>query len=97
AAVLVRAQRGLAARCATRRAPGRRVRHRCPRHAGVRLAARAVRCHRGWRRAMRWLTTRAPSGRLRRSLYALLVLLQWTVAFGAVAITLHAVLDWHHV
>ena len=49
------------------------------------------------RRAMRWLTTRAPSGRLRRSLYALLVLLQWTVAFGAVAITLHAVLDWHHV
>ena len=48
------------------------------------------------RHAMRWLTTRAPSGRLRRSLYAVLVVLQWTVAFGAVAITLHAMLDWHH-
>jgi small-conductance mechanosensitive channel len=48
------------------------------------------------RRAMRWLTTRAPSGRLRRSLYALLVVLQWTLAFGIVAIALHAMLDWHH-
>ena len=48
------------------------------------------------RRAMRWLTTRAPSGRLRRSVYALLVVLQWTVAFGVVSIMLHAMLDWHH-
>lgn len=48
------------------------------------------------RRAMHWLTTRAPSGRLRRSLYALLVVLQWTALGGVVAITLHAMLDWHH-
>jgi len=48
------------------------------------------------RHAMRWLTTRAPSGRLRRSLYALLVVLQWTAVGGVVAITLHAILDWHH-
>ena len=48
------------------------------------------------RYAMRWLTTRAPSGRLRRSLYALLVVLQWTLAFGIVAIVLDTVLGWHH-
>ena len=48
------------------------------------------------RLTMHWLTTRAPSGRLRRSLYALLVVLQWTAAGGVVAITLHAMLDWHH-
>jgi small-conductance mechanosensitive channel len=46
------------------------------------------------RRAMQWLTTRAPAGRLRRSLHALLVVLQWTAAFGVVALALHAAFDW---
>ena len=47
------------------------------------------------RRALRWLTTRAPSGRLRRSLHALLVVLQWTASFGVAAIALQGVLDWN--
>jgi small-conductance mechanosensitive channel len=47
------------------------------------------------RRAMQWLTTRAPSGRLRRSLHALLTVLQSTTAFGIVALALYAVLDWN--
>ena len=47
------------------------------------------------RRALGWLTTRAPAGRLRRSLHALLVVLQWTASFGIAAIALQAVLDWN--
>lgn len=47
------------------------------------------------RRALGWLTTRAPAGRLRRSLHALLVLLQWMASFGVAAIALQAVLDWN--
>jgi potassium efflux system protein len=46
-------------------------------------------------RAVRWLTTRAPSGRLRRSLHALLVLLQWTLAIGIAGVVFFAVLDWN--
>ncbi|MES2098663.1 MAG: DUF3772 domain-containing protein [Pseudomonadota bacterium] len=46
-------------------------------------------------RAMRWLTTRTPSGRLRRSLHALLVVLQWTLAFGIAGIVLFAAFDWN--
>ncbi|HWI10312.1 MAG TPA: DUF3772 domain-containing protein, partial [Burkholderiaceae bacterium] len=47
------------------------------------------------RRAMGWLTTRAPAGRARRSLHALLLVLQWTASFGVAAIALQAVLDWN--
>jgi potassium efflux system protein len=48
------------------------------------------------RHAVRWLTMRAPNSRLRRSLYALLVVVQWMLGFGVVGITLQAMLDWHH-
>ncbi|MES3014806.1 MAG: DUF3772 domain-containing protein, partial [Pseudomonadota bacterium] len=47
-------------------------------------------------RGVRWLTTRTPSGRLRRSLHALLVVLQWTLAFGMAGIVLFALLDWNN-
>jgi small-conductance mechanosensitive channel len=46
-------------------------------------------------RLMRWLTTRAPPGRLRRSLHALMVVLQSTVTAGAFAVALQAALDWN--
>ena len=46
-------------------------------------------------RTVRWLTTRTPSGRLRRSLHALLVVLQWTLAFGIAGIVLFAAFDWN--
>jgi potassium efflux system protein len=46
-------------------------------------------------RAMGWLTTRAPSGRLRRSIHALMVVVQRTLGFGMVAVALYAVLDWN--
>lgn len=45
-------------------------------------------------RATQWLTTRAPSGRLRRSLHALIVVLRWTLAFGLMAGTLQVLLAW---
>jgi len=47
------------------------------------------------RRLRRWLTTRVPAGRLRRSLNALLVVLHATATFGAVAAALYGVLDWN--
>ena len=61
------------------------------------LAAAAAGAVLWWlqRRAMQWLTTRAPSGRLRRSLHALLTVLQSTTAFGIVSLALYAVLDWN--
>jgi len=46
-------------------------------------------------RLVRWLTTRTPSGRLRRSLHALLVVLQWTLAIGAAGVVLFAAFDWN--
>ncbi|MEP7102177.1 MAG: DUF3772 domain-containing protein [Burkholderiales bacterium] len=45
-------------------------------------------------RATQWLTTRAPSGRLRRSLHAAIVVLRWTLAFGVMAGTLQVLLAW---
>lgn len=45
-------------------------------------------------RATHWLTTRAPSGRLRRSLHAAIVVLRWTLAFGVMAGTLQSLLAW---
>ena len=45
-------------------------------------------------RATNWLTTRAPSGRLRRSLHALIVVLRWTLVFGLMAGTLQGLLAW---
>lgn len=60
---------------------------------GVVLAAWALRWLR--RRALAWLTGRAPAGRLRRSIYAMLVTLERTLGFGAVAWALGAVLDWN--
>ncbi|MBC8056253.1 MAG: mechanosensitive ion channel family protein [Rhizobiales bacterium] len=45
-------------------------------------------------RATHWLTTRAPSGRLRRSLHAAIVVLRWTLAFGVMAGTLQVLLAW---
>ena len=59
-------------------------------------AAFAAACWALWwlqRRALQWLTTRAPAARLRRSLHALLVVLRWTASFGAASIALDAVLD----
>ena len=46
-------------------------------------------------RAVRWLTTRTPSGRLRRSLHALLVVLQWTLAFGVAGSVVFSAFDWN--
>jgi len=43
---------------------------------------------------MRRLTKRTPAGRLRRSLHALLVVLQWTFTVGIASIVLVGVLDW---
>ena len=45
-------------------------------------------------RATHWLTTRAPSGRLRRSLHAAIVVLRWTLVFGVMAGTLQGLLAW---
>ena len=50
--------------------------------------------HGALNRATNWLTTRAPSGRLRRSLHALIVVLRWTLAFGVMAGTLQGLLAW---
>ena len=47
------------------------------------------------RRAMDWLTTRSPAGRLRRSLYALMTVLQWTLNFGMLAMAVYAVVNWN--
>jgi small-conductance mechanosensitive channel len=60
---------------------------------GVIAAIAALRWLR--RRALVWLTTRAPAGRLRRSIYAVLVVLDRTLGFGAVAAALYAMLDWN--
>ena len=46
-------------------------------------------------RLVRWLTTRTPSGRLRRSLHAMLVVLQWVLSFGAAGLVLFSVFDWN--
>jgi potassium-dependent mechanosensitive channel len=46
------------------------------------------------RAPLRWLTTHAPAGRLRRSVYALVVVVHWTLAFGIVATMLDAMLNW---
>jgi potassium-dependent mechanosensitive channel len=46
------------------------------------------------RSPLHWLTTHAPAGRVRRSVYALVVVVQWTLAFGIVATALEAMLDW---
>jgi len=45
-------------------------------------------------RITQWLTTRAPSGRLRRSLHAAIVVLRWVLAFGLMAGTLQVLLAW---
>jgi len=45
---------------------------------------------------MRWLMARTPAGRLRRSLHALLVVLQWTFTVGIASIVLFGVLDWNN-
>jgi potassium-dependent mechanosensitive channel len=50
--------------------------------------------HGALNRATQWLTTRAPSGRLRRSLHAMIVVLRWTLAFGLMAGTLQGLLAW---
>ena len=46
------------------------------------------------RRLQRRLETRAPAGRLRRSLHAVLIVLRWTATFGAAALALASALDW---
>jgi potassium efflux system protein len=46
------------------------------------------------KRMLRWLTTRAPAGRLRRSLHAAIETLRWTANFGAAATLLYALLSW---
>ncbi len=60
------------------------------------LALLAALCalHGALNRATHWLTTRAPSGRLRRSLHAVIVVLRWTLAFGAMAAALQGLLAW---
>ena len=51
----------------------------------------------GWgRRALvRWLTAHTPPGRLRRSLYAALVVAQWTLALGLAGTAVFAAFDWN--
>jgi small-conductance mechanosensitive channel len=44
---------------------------------------------------VRWLTAHTPSGRLRRSLYATLVVAQWTLAFGLAGVAVFAAFDWN--
>jgi small-conductance mechanosensitive channel len=44
---------------------------------------------------VRWLTGHTPPGRLRRSLYATLVVAQWTLAFGLVGAAVFAAFDWN--
>lgn len=44
---------------------------------------------------VRWLTAHTPAGRLRRSLYATLVVAQWTLAFGLSGIAAFAAFDWN--
>ena len=46
------------------------------------------------KRVLRWLTTRAPAGRLRRSLRAVIEVLRWTGNFGAGSMLLYALLGW---
>jgi small-conductance mechanosensitive channel len=46
------------------------------------------------RRAIDWIAARVPSGRLRRSLHALVVLLLWSAAAGIAAFALRGVIDW---
>jgi len=46
------------------------------------------------RRAIDWIAARVPSGRLRRSLHALVVLLLWSAAAGIAAFALRGVADW---
>jgi potassium-dependent mechanosensitive channel len=46
------------------------------------------------RRLMERLTTRVPAGRLRRSLYALAIVVRATLVGGALALMLYAVVDW---
>ncbi len=46
------------------------------------------------RRAIDWIAARVPSGRLRRSLHALVVMLLWSAAAGIAAFALRGVIDW---
>ncbi len=46
-------------------------------------------------RFVRWLGEHTPAGRLRRSMHALLVVLQWTFTLGLGSIVLYAALDWN--
>ena len=46
------------------------------------------------RRAIDWIAARVPSGRLRRSLHALVVMLLWSAAAGIAAFALRSVVDW---
>lgn len=46
------------------------------------------------RRAIDWIAARVPSGRLRRSLHAMVVMLLWSAAAGVAAFALRGVVDW---
>ncbi len=46
------------------------------------------------RRAIDWIAARVPSGRLRRSLHAMVVMLLWSAAAGIAAFALRGVVDW---
>ncbi len=46
------------------------------------------------RRAIDWIAARMPSGRLRRSLHALIVMLLWSAIAGVAAFALRGVADW---
>lgn len=46
------------------------------------------------RRAIDWIAARVPSGRLRRSLHAVVVMLLWSAAAGIAAFALRGVVDW---
>jgi small-conductance mechanosensitive channel len=51
----------------------------------------------GENRAVPWIVERVPATRLRRSLFALAVLVLWTAAFGAAATLLRAAIDWSEI
>ena len=60
------------------------------------LAVAAALAASNWvhRRAIDWIAARVPSGRLRRSLHAVVVLLLWSAAAGIAAFALRGVSDW---
>ncbi|HEY9066653.1 MAG TPA: DUF3772 domain-containing protein, partial [Burkholderiaceae bacterium] len=61
------------------------------------LAAAAVWWLLRWaqKRALRWLTTRAHAGRLRRSVHAAIEVLRWTGNVGAASMLMYALLAWN--